>query len=104
MKKIILCLMATYFSLAFLPVQMNASTTAVSDSLVVSKLPEKEELIRRFNRTRDNGKTKLNQSDKKNSQDIDTGDGRQHRNGMNKGMYVSVGCTFLLMILVIILI
>jgi hypothetical protein len=96
--------MAILLSLAFLPVQSNAATTTVSDSLVVTKLPEKEELIRRFNRSRENRVTKLNQTDKKNSQDIDTGDGRHHRNGMNKGMYVSVGCTFLLMILVIILI
>jgi hypothetical protein len=96
--------MATFFTLTFLPVQSYASATGISNSLVVSKLPEKGELSRKFKKNRETDVSKLNPSDKNNSRGIETNDGRHHHNGMNKGMYVSVGCTFLLMLLVIILI
>ena len=89
MKKIALCLMTTFLSLTFLPVKSYATTTSISDSLVVAKLAGRDDFLVRSTITRKNDLSNLNQSDKNNSRGTEAVPGRNQDNGMNKGMYVS---------------
>lgn len=105
MKKIVLCLMATCLSLMFLPLQANASTTAVTDSLAVptpAESAEAKSLLLRLNEIKAMDKSKLTSSEKKNLR-AEVRSTRTHLRGIGGGVYLSVGAIIIIVLLLVIL-
>ncbi|MGD0342790.1 MAG: hypothetical protein ABSA76_13890 [Bacteroidales bacterium] len=106
MKKIVLCLMATCLSLTLLPLQSNAATAAVPDSLVVSRQAESVEaksLEIRVNETNAMDKSKLKLAEKKNLQQVEVVSTRHHYRQPGSVVYITGGGVLLIILLLIIL-
>ena len=101
MKKIVLCLMATFLSLTFLPLQSNAATTAAPSSLVNSKPAEAKTLVLRLNEINAMDKSKLKSSDKKNLRKEVKSINHKLRE-IGGGVYISAGALILILVLLII--
>ena len=108
MKKIVLCLLATVLSLAFIPLQSFASTTEEPSSLVVTKPPETAEsaeakaLMLRLDEISAKDMTKLNSSEKKEMRKEVRSIKRELKD-ISGGVYVSAGALILILILLIVL-
>ncbi len=102
MKKIVLCLMATFLSLTFLPLQSNAATTAAPSSLVNSKPAEAKTLVLRLNEINAMDKSKLKSADKKNLRK-EVSSIRHKLRDIGGGVYLSAGALILIVILLIVL-
>ena len=102
MKKIVFCLMATFLSLTFLPLQSNAATTAEPTSMEASKPAEVKALELRLNEINSVDKSKLTSSDKKNLRKEVKSINHKLRD-IGGGVYISAGAVILIVILLIIL-
>ena len=102
MKKIVLCVMATFLSLTFLPLQSNASTTAEPSSLVGTKPAETKTLELRLTEIKTTDMSKLNSSEKKNLRKEVRSINHKLRE-LGGGVYLSAGALILIVILLIIL-
>jgi len=102
MKKIVLCVMATFLSLTFLPLQSNASTTAEPSSLVGTKPAETKTLELRLTEIKATDMSKLKSSEKKNLRKEVRSINHKLRE-LGGGVYLSAGALILIVILLIIL-
>ena len=102
MKKIVLCVMATFLSLTFLPLQSNASTTAEPSSLVGTKPAESKTLELRLTEIKATDMSKLKSSEKKNLRKEVRSINHKLRE-LGGGVYLSAGALILIVILLIIL-
>jgi hypothetical protein len=102
MKKIVLCVMATFLSLTFLPLQSNASTTAEPSSLVGTKPAESKTLELRLTEIKATDMSKLKASEKKNLRKEVRSINHKLRE-LGGGVYLSAGALILIVILLIIL-
>ncbi|MCX6322501.1 MAG: hypothetical protein NTX93_11975 [Bacteroidia bacterium] len=108
MKKIVLCVMATFLSLTILPLQSFAATTDKPSSLVVTKPPEPAEsaeakaLILRLNEINAMDMSKLKSSDKKNLHK-EVRSIKHELREVGGGVYLSAGALILIVILLIVL-
>jgi len=102
MKKIVLCVMATFLSLTFLPLQSNASTTAEPSALVGTKPAETKTLELRLTEIKTTDMSKLNSSEKKNLRKEVRSINHKLRE-LGGGVYLSAGALILIVILLIIL-
>lgn len=105
MKKIVFCLMATFLSLTFLPVQLNAKTPGESSSLVDPKPAESVEaktLELRLNELNSKDKSNLTSAEKKNMRKEVKSINHKLRE-IGGGVYLSVGAIILICILLIVL-
>jgi hypothetical protein len=104
MKKIILCVMATFLSLTFLPLQSKAATAEPS-SLVATKPAEAAEvrvMELRLTEIRAMDKSELNASEKKDLRKEVKSINHKLRD-ISGGVYVSAGAILLIVILLIVL-
>jgi hypothetical protein len=102
MKKLAICLMMTCLSLAFLPLQSNAATTAEPTSTEASKPAEVKALELRLNEISAMDKSKLTTSEKKSlRKEVKT---INHRlKAVGGVVYISAGAVILIVILLIVL-
>jgi hypothetical protein len=105
MKKIVLCLMATCFLLAFNPLQSNAATATTPTSIAVSKtaeIAEAKALYKRLDQIKAIDKSKLTSLDKqvlrKEVRTI-----KHQLSDIGGGVYISVGGLLLIILLLVIL-
>jgi hypothetical protein len=105
MKKIIFCVMATFLSLTFLPLQLNAAATEKTSSLVAPKPEESAEaksLLLRLDEIKATDMSKLNSSEKKTMRKEVHSIKRELRE-ITGGVYLSVGAIILIVVLLIVL-
>ena len=102
MKKIVLCVMTTFLSLTFLPLQSNASTTEEPSSLVGTKPAESKTLELRLTEIKATDMSKLKASEKKNMRKEVRSINHKLRE-LGGGVYLSAGALILIVILLIIL-
>ncbi|MFA5820496.1 MAG: hypothetical protein WC854_14615 [Bacteroidales bacterium] len=108
MKKIVLCVMATFLSLTILPLQSFAANTDKPSSLVVTKPPEPAEsaeaktLVLRLNEINAMDMSKLKSSEKKNLHKEVRSIKKELRE-VGGGVYLSAGALILIVILLIVL-
>jgi hypothetical protein len=89
---------------AFFPVSFNPAIYSKSDSTPFCKLTGREDFFVRLENTSKTDLSEFTKANNQNPRQVEGFQNGQDNNGMNKGMYISVGCTFLLMILVIVLV
>jgi hypothetical protein len=104
MKKFVICLLAVFLTLTFLPLQASPSNTVPSDSLSAPKTESAEvtTLVMRVNEIKAMDKSKLNASEKKDLRK----ELRATKNRLKEvsgGVYVSVGAIILIVVLLIVL-
>jgi hypothetical protein len=105
MKKIVLCLMAAFLSLTFIPLQSFAATTDKPSSLVVPKPSESAEakaLELRLNEISAMDMSKLKSSEKKEMRKEVRSIKKELRD-IGGGVYLSAGALILIVILLIVL-
>jgi hypothetical protein len=104
MKKIILCLMLTFMSLAFLPFQVTAATTTSPSSVVDPKPAEStaKALELRLNEINAMDKSKMKSAEKKNLRKEVKSINHKLRE-IGGGVYISAGALILILILLIVL-
>jgi hypothetical protein len=108
MKKIILCLMVTFLTLTFVPLQSNAATVAAPDKTENAKAPtaaeaaEAKTLQLRLDEINAMDKTELKASEKKSLRKEVRTINHSLRE-ISGGVYLSVGAVILIALLLIIL-
>jgi hypothetical protein len=105
MKKIILCVMAIFLSLTFLPLQSNAATTEPSSSLVAPepvKSAEVKALESRLTEISVMNTSKMKASEKKSLRKEVRSINHKLRD-IGGGVYVSAGAIILILILLVVL-
>ncbi|MFH0841987.1 MAG: hypothetical protein V1903_05120 [Bacteroidota bacterium] len=105
MKKTILCLMATFLSLTFIPLQSNAATISDPAVLVEPKPAETAEaktLLLRLDEIKATDMSEMKSSEKKNlRKEVRS---INHRlKAIGGGIYISAGAAIIILILLIIL-
>jgi hypothetical protein len=105
MKKIVLCLMVTFLSLTFIPLQSSAATIADPSSLVDPKPEETAEaktLLLRLDEIKAKDMSELKSSEKKNlRKEVRS---INHRlKAISGGVYISAGAAIIIILLLIIL-
>jgi len=105
MKKIVLCVMATFLSLTFIPMQLNAANADEPSSLVAPKPVEAAEV-----KTLELRLTEINAMDMKKMESSEKKELRKEVRSIKHelrtiggGVYVSAGALILILILLIIL-
>jgi hypothetical protein len=105
MKKIILCVMATFLSLTFLPLQSNAAATEPSSSLVAPKPVESAEvkaLESRLTEISVMNTSKMKASEKKSLRKEVKSINHKLRD-ISGGVYVSAGALIVVLIILVVL-
>jgi hypothetical protein len=108
MKKIVLCVMAAFLSLTFLPLQSFAATTADPSSLVATKPPEPAEsaeaktLTLRLDEIKAMDMEKLSASEKK-TLHKEVRSIKHELREIGGGIYLSAGAIILIVILLVVL-
>lgn len=109
MKKIVFCLAATFLSLTFLPVQLNAANNVDPYELVTTKPEENKEaeeaktLEIRLNEIKELDKSVLSSSEKKTlRKEVKSINNKLREIG--GGVYISAGALILVLILLIVLV
>ena len=105
MKKIVLCLMVTFLSLTFIPLQSSAATIADPSSLVDPKPEETAEaktLLLRLDEIKAKDMSELKSAEKKNlRKEVRS---INHRlKAIHGGVYISAGAAIIILLLLIIL-
>jgi hypothetical protein len=104
MKKIVICLMAMFLSLTFLPLSAAGSNTVPTDTKATTKTESAEAntLILRLHEIKGMDKTKLNASEKKSlRKEVRATEKRLKE--ISGGVYISVGAIILIVILLVVL-
>jgi hypothetical protein len=108
MKKIVICLMAIFLSLTFIPLQSFGATTEKASSLVITKPPETTEsaeakaLTLRLNEISAMDMSKLKSTEKKELRKEVRSIKRELKD-ISGGVYISAGLLILILVLLIIL-
>ena len=105
MKKIVLCLMVTFLSLAFIPVQLKAVTTEEPSSLPAPKPAESAEaktLLLRLDEIKATDKSKLNSKEKKDLRK-EVKSVKHNLREIGGGVYLSAAAIILIIILLVVL-
>jgi hypothetical protein len=105
MKKIVLCLMMGFLSLAFLPLQSKAATTEEPSSLPAPKPAESAEaktLLLRLDEIKATDKSKLNSEEKKDLRK-EVKSIKHSLKALGGGVYLSGAAVILIVILLIVL-
>ena len=106
MKKIALCLMATWLSLTFMPLQSKAATIKpVASSLVITKPAESAEanaLLLRLNEIYAMDKTNMPSPEKRKLRKEVRSINHQLKE-IDRGIYISVGAAIIIVLLLIII-
>jgi hypothetical protein len=105
MKKIVLCVMMGFLSLAFLPLQSKAATTEEPTSIPAPKPAESAEantLLLRLNEIKATDKSKLNSEEKKDLRKEVKSIKRNLRD-LGTGVYLSGAAIILIVVLLIVL-
>jgi hypothetical protein len=109
MKKFILCIMALFLSLTFLPVQSFAATTEKPSALVATKPVETTEsaeaktLLLRLDEIKAMDMTKLKASEKKDLKK-EVRSIRRELKDISGGVYISAGLLIVILIVLIVLV
>lgn len=109
MKKIILCVLATFLSLTLLPVQSFAATTEKPSALVVTKPAETTEsaeaktLLLRLDEIKAMDMKTLKSSEKK-SLNKEVRSIRRELRDISGGVYISAGLLILILVILIVLV
>jgi hypothetical protein len=105
MKKITLCIMATFLSLTFLPVQSNAATSVAPSSSIVlktSEVTEAKALYKRLDEIKALDKSNMKSSEKKVlRKEVRTI--KHQLSDLGGGVYISAGALIIILLLLIIL-
>ena len=105
MKKIVLCLMVAFLSLAFIPLQLKAATTEEPSSLPAPKPAESAEakaLLLRLDEIKATDKSKLNSEEKKDLRK-EVKSIKHNLKDIGRGVYLSGAALLIIVILLIVL-